>query len=299
MAKMYGVTENHGILSTELEEMKLKLEEEHERSKQTLRQVLTTDRMGYRFLVGCGIGSLQQLTGSNYFFFYGTSVFTGTTDMNPFVAEMILGVVSIVGTFIGLYLADRVGRRISLLGASTWMFCCFMIFSSVGHFCLFGKDPSSNPAAAHTVIAFACLFLLGFSGTWSPIAVIVYSELYPARYRPIGMAISSGSYWLWNFLVGFFTPFIIADIDFRYGYGFAGCLVLSFLIIFFCVIEGQNVTLEEIDTAYILRVTPWKSKRILAQMGSSIVADGAVAMTDTYKIAGVVQENEQAKTSKS
>jgi len=73
------------------------------------------------------------------------------------------------------------------------------------------------------------------------------------------MAMSTASNWLWNFLLAFFTPFIVGDIDFRYGYIFAGSLALAAAVVWFFVIEGQGRTLEEIDTMYILHVNPLKS----------------------------------------
>lgn len=89
------------------------------------------------------------------------------------------------------------------------------------------------------------------------------------------MALSTASNWLWNFLLAFFTPFIVSAIDFQYGYVFAGCNVLGGLLIYFFVIEGQGRTLEEvgfsqhllvfwlmflqIDTMYLSSVVPWKS----------------------------------------
>jgi MFS transporter, SP family, sugar:H+ symporter len=69
---------------------------------------------------------------------------------------------------------------------------------------------------------------------------------------------------LWNFLIAFFTPFIVSAIDFRYGYVFAGCNVIAALIIYFFVIEGQGRTLEEIDTMYLQGVLPWKSSKWVA-----------------------------------
>ena len=73
------------------------------------------------------------------------------------------------------------------------------------------------------------------------------------------MALSTASNWFWNFLLAFFTPFIVGDIDFLYGYVFAGCNLVAIPLVYFFVMEGQGRTLEEIDTMYILGVKPWKS----------------------------------------
>jgi len=78
------------------------------------------------------------------------------------------------------------------------------------------------------------------------------------------MALSTASNWGWNFLLAFFTPFIVGDIDFRYGYIFAGCLFLAAGTVYLFVIEGQGRTLEEIDTMYILHIDPRKSSKWIA-----------------------------------
>jgi SP family sugar:H+ symporter-like MFS transporter len=65
-------------------------------------------------------------------------------------------------------------------------------------------------------------------------------------------------------IIAFFTPFITGDIDFRYGYVFAACNAVGGILVYFFVIEGQGRTLEQIDTMYIEKVTPWKSTKWVA-----------------------------------
>jgi SP family sugar:H+ symporter-like MFS transporter len=89
----------------------------------------------------------------------------------------------------------------------------------------------------------------------------IVTELYPSRYRAKAMALATASNWLWNFLIGFFTPFITGDIDFAYGYVFAGCLFAGVVIVYFCVLEGKGKTLEEMDMMYVMRVPAWKSSK--------------------------------------
>jgi MFS transporter, SP family, sugar:H+ symporter len=82
-----------------------------------------------------------------------------------------------------------------------------------------------------------------------------------------------------NFLLAFFTPFIVSAIDFRYGYVFAGCNVLGGLLIYFFVLEGQGRTLEELDTMYIQGVLPWKSSEWVAPPPEEIARIRAAAGT--------------------
>lgn len=174
---------------------------------------------------------------------------------------MILGGVNFGTTFGGLYVIEHFGRRKSLITGGIWMFICFLIFASVGHYSLDIETPSNTPGAGKAMVVFACLFITGFAMTWGPMVWAIVAELYPSRYRARAMAMATASNWLWNFLIGFFTPFITHDIDFAYGYVFAGCLFFAVLTVFFFVIEGKDKTLEEMDMMYVMRVKPWESSK--------------------------------------
>jgi MFS transporter, SP family, sugar:H+ symporter len=64
-----------------------------------------------------------------------------------------------------------------------WMFVCFMIFASIGHFKFYRADMAQPPdtATAKTartvMIVFACLFILAFASTWGPMVWAVTGEM--------------------------------------------------------------------------------------------------------------------------
>ncbi|KFH42250.1 Hexose transporter-like protein [Hapsidospora chrysogenum ATCC 11550] len=263
LCKVYGTTPNHWSVYTQVEEIQMKLRAEDKIKVGPWREftgMFRAPRMTYRILLGMGLQMFQQLTGANYFFYYGTTIFR-SVQINSFITQIILNTINFVTTFLGLYMVEHFGRRKSLIAGSIWMFICFMIFASVGHFMLNLDDPALTPTPGVVLIVFACLFILGFATTWGPMIWTIQAEIFPSRYRAKGMALSTASNWIWNFNIGFFTPFITKAIDFRYGYVFAGCNILGALIVYFFVIEGQGRTIEEIDTAYLDHVTPWKSSK--------------------------------------
>ncbi|KAF3480870.1 monosaccharide transporter [Arthroderma uncinatum] len=263
MMRLNGVPENHEKLHEEFNEIKRQHEEDQLTKDQPWYAIFSAPTMRYRLLLGITLQAFQQLTGANYFFYYGTFVFRGAGLSNSFITQMILGAVNFLATFIGLYNIEHFGRRKSLIAGALWMFVCFLIFASVGHFVLDREDPSLTPAAGKVMVAFSCLFIVGFACTWGPMVWAIIAELYPSRYRATAMAMATASNWLWNFLLAFFTPFIVGDIDFLYGYVFAGCLLVAAAIVYFGVIEGSGRTLEEIDMMYHLHVKPWKSSKFV------------------------------------
>lgn len=269
MSKLYGVPTNHRVVVDEMREMKDKLDEEKAAGTASWHEIFTGPRMFYRTLLGIALQSLKQLTGANFIFYYGNSIFTSTGLDDSYVTQIILGAVNFGMTIPGLYVAERFGRRNSMMVGAAWMFICFLIWASVGHFALDLDDPANTPKAGAAMIVFTCFFIVGFATTWGPIVWAICGELYPARYRAVCIGIATAANWTWNFLISFFTPFISSAIDFRYGYVFAACCFLGVVVVFFFVNETQGRTLEEVDTMYVLRVKPWESS-------SWKPADGAV-----------------------
>ncbi|KAM5481249.1 hexose transporter hxt5 [Microsporum canis] len=263
MMKLNGVPENHEKLHEEFNEIQRQYEEDELTKDQPWYSIFFAPTMRSRLLLGIILQAFQQLTGANYFFYYGTFVFKGAGLSNSFITQMILGAVNFIATFIGLYNIEHFGRRKSLIAGALWMFVCFVIYASVGHFVLDRGNPSLTPGAGKVMVAFSCLFIVGFACTWGPMVWAIIAELYPSRYRATAMAMATASNWLWNFLLAFFTPFIVGDIDFLYGFVFAGCLILAASLVYFGVIEGAGRTLEEIDIMYHLRVKPWKSSKFV------------------------------------
>ncbi|KAK8859046.1 hexose transporter [Apiospora arundinis] len=266
LMRVYGAPANHYAVHLQMEEIGSKLRAESKVKKGAVREFLDMfkgPRMAYRIALGMLLQMFQQLTGANYFFYYGTTIFQ-SVSISSFVTQMILNGINFSVTFIGLYLVEHYGRRKSLMTGSAWMFLCFMVFASVGHYQLDREHPESTPQAGIILIVFACLFILGYATTWGPMVWTLIAEIYPSRYRARAMALATASNWTWNFLIAFFTPFITSAIDFRYGYVFAACNVLGGLLVYFFVLEGQGRTLEEIDTMYVEHVPPTKSAKWVA-----------------------------------
>ncbi|KAI1177989.1 general substrate transporter [Nemania sp. FL0916] len=263
LMRVYGAPANHWAIHTQMEEIESKFRAESKVESGLIGgyiEMFKAPRMSYRIALGVALQMFQQLTGANYFFYYGTTIFQ-SVQISSFITQVILNTINFSVTFIGLYLVEHYGRRKSLIVGSIWMFICFLIFASVGHFLLDIDAPENTPTAGIVLIVFAAIFVLGYATTWGPMVWTLIAEIYPSKYRARAMALATASNWTWNFLIAFFTPFITKAIDFRYGYVFAATNVVGGLIVYFFCIEGQGRTLEEIDTMYVEHVSPRKSEK--------------------------------------
>ena len=90
-------------------------------------------------IVGLAVGILQQITGINAIYFYATSVFkqTGIGTDAAFSSGILLSSVTVVFTFIAMYLIDRVGRRPLMLvgtaGIAISLLLCSFGFSQASY----------------------------------------------------------------------------------------------------------------------------------------------------------------------
>ena len=214
-----------------------------------------------RLIMGAMIQSLQQLTGDNYFFYYGTTIFKAVGLSDSFETSIVLGIVNFASTFVGIYVVDRYGRRTCLLWGAASMTACMVVYASVGVTRLWpnGQDQPSSKGAGNCMIVFACFYIFCFATTWAPIPFVVNSETFPLRVKSKCMSIAQACNWIWGFLIGFFTPFITGAINFYYGYVFMGCLVFMFFYVLLVVPETKGLTLEEVNTMWEEGVLPWKS----------------------------------------
>ncbi|THH12759.1 hypothetical protein EW146_g7392 [Bondarzewia mesenterica] len=237
---------SHYIIKREAEEIRTEVEYEKQVKGGWIDCFRPGNKTLYRTILGMSLQSLQQLTGANYFFYYGATIFTSVGIQDSFVTQIILGAVNFVCTFGGLYIMEKFGRRIPLILGGLWQSAWLFVFAAAGT----AKIPQNNPGIGNLMIVSACMFILGYAMTWAPGVWILIGETFPTRTRAKQGAIATASNWLWNFLLAFFTPFITKDIQFRYGFVFASCNLLGAAVVYLFLYESSDISLEAVDLMY-------------------------------------------------
>lgn len=114
-------------------------------------------KLRYRTLLGMSIHFLQQWTGINYFFYYGSSIFDSAGLHDPILTQLILGTVNMATTFIGLFLVDKYGRRRPLVLGACWQAAWLLAFAGMGM-----VEPRP-PEWSLIMILSACMFIGSFA----------------------------------------------------------------------------------------------------------------------------------------
>lgn len=78
MARLNGCSENSLFIDNEIREIQEKLDAESAGGDHPWHEIFTGPRMLYRTILGMVLQAGQQLTGANYFFYYGTTIFSAT-----------------------------------------------------------------------------------------------------------------------------------------------------------------------------------------------------------------------------
>ncbi|KAH8116445.1 MFS monosaccharide transporter [Phellopilus nigrolimitatus] len=269
LSRLTGAPLDDPTLTDDLSEMKISLEEERRLGSSTYRdcfRVGEPNKILFRIVTGMAIQMWQQLTGINFIFYYGTTFFMRSGITDAFLISVATNVVNVFMTIPGMWAVERFGRRRMLLIGATGMCVCEFIVAIAGV-----ALPQSNLAGQKVLIAFVCIYIGFFASTWGPIAWVITGEIFPLNVRAKGMSLAVASNWLWNFAIGFATPFLVnsgpgnanlqAKVFFIWGSTCFCCIVFTY----FCIPETKGLSLEQIDVLY-MHSTPLTSHRVRAKL---------------------------------
>ncbi|KAL8742005.1 MAG: hypothetical protein Q9184_008316, partial [Pyrenodesmia sp. 2 TL-2023] len=259
LSRLRRLDVDHPSLVEELAEVKANHEYEMSLGKSTYPECFK-GTVGKRLATGCLLQGLQQLTGVNFIFYYGTSFFSNSGIENSFTITIITSVINVASTLPGLYLVEKWGRRPLLLFGAVGMFVCQYIIASVNT-----ALPDSQ-VASKVLIAFVCFYIFFFASTWGPVAWVVTGELFPLKSRAKCLSMTTASNWLLNWAIAYSTPYLVnggegnanlqGKVFFVWG---SFCLVCCFFV-WFLIYETKGLSLEQVDELYGKCSKAWQSK---------------------------------------
>ncbi|KAI9566636.1 general substrate transporter [Boletus coccyginus] len=212
-----------------------------------------------RFVIAFVIFLLQQWSGQNSVGYYAPQIFTSigySGTVNSLLASGIYGIVKVVATTIFvLFAVDSLGRKPSLLISALGMGTMFFIIGAIlkTHPVVAVSPgqaappplPSSKAMAAMLYI-YVCFYSMG----WGPLPWVYVSDIFPTRTRHYGLAVASGSQWLWNFVVSKVTPTIEANLGYKLFMLFATINVGGMAVFSVMLPETKGLSLEEMDVLF-------------------------------------------------
>jgi len=221
--------------------------------------------LGKRLLTGCLLQSLQQLTGVNFIFYYGTQYFVNAGFRNPFTTSVIINCVNVGSTFPGLYMVERLGRRNLLLIGAAGMAVCQYIVAITGT-----VAGTTDRPAQQAAIAFVCIYIFFFASSWGPVAWVVTGELFPLKARAKCLSMTTASNWLLNWAIAYSTPYMVdakhANLKSKVFFVWGTFCFICIAFVYFMIYETKGLSLEQVDELYGVVTKAWKSHTFVPQI---------------------------------
>ncbi|MEU9343719.1 sugar porter family MFS transporter [Streptomyces sp. NPDC048278] len=221
----------------------LAVQEEQEKlgGRQDMR---TTPWLRKLMFVGFGIAIVQQITGVNTIMYYGTQILSdaGFASDTALTANIANGVISVLATFVGIWLLGRVDRRPMLMTGQVGTTFALLLIG------VFSLLLPAGDGRAYAVLAMTVTFLAFQQGAISPVTWLMLSEIFPMRMRGFGMGVAAVVLWLTNFVIGLVFPSLVAAIGISntfFLFVVAGILSLTFVKLY--VPETRGRTLETLE----------------------------------------------------
>lgn len=159
---------------------------------------------------------------------------------------MVTTAVNVLSTPISFWTVEKLGRRTLLIYGAIGMVVCEFIVAIVGT--AMGDE---SDAAGYCLIVFTCFYIFFFASTWGPAAWVVIGEIFPLPIRAKGVALSTASNWLWNFAIGYITPYMVdedeGNLKSKVFFVWGSTCVLCVLFSYFLVPETKGLSLEQVD----------------------------------------------------
>lgn len=111
----------------------------------------------------------------------------------------------LVGVVSCLWTLDRFGRRSILLMGSVGMFISQAVIAILVF--KFSSDWPSHRPEGWTSVAFLLFYMISFGASWGPVPWAMPAEIFPSSLRAKGVAISTCSNWLNNFIIVSLNPY--------------------------------------------------------------------------------------------
>ncbi len=182
----------------------------------------------------------NQLSGINFVLYYAPRIFesAGIAADSTLGASIPIGIVNFIFTIVGMYIIDRVGRK------------TLMLIGSIGYIAsLFAVSWAfQSGAEGFLVVTFVSAFIAAHAIGQGAVIWVFISEIFPNAVRDSGMALGSGTHWVFAALITLVTPSVLEAFTGATIFAFfAFMMFLQLLFVVFVMPETKGISLESLE----------------------------------------------------
>ena len=227
------------LTESEIEEINL------EQDSATSQKFLFSKTYRFPLILAFLIAFFNQLSGINAFLYYAPRIFeaAGLQESAALLSSIGIGVTNLIFTLLGLYLIDKIGRRLLMIIGSIGY---ILSLSLVSIAFLQGWQGISIPI-------FLFLFIASHAIGQGAVIWVFISEIFPDSLRAQGQSFGSSVHWILAALITLFMPIVLSAFS-NPGYVFilfAGMMILQLIFVLFLMPETKGFTLERLNKLLI------------------------------------------------
>ncbi|MBN8786835.1 MAG: sugar porter family MFS transporter [Terrimonas sp.] len=192
------------------------------------------------------VAFFNQWSGINFVLYYAPEILerAGLGSKESLFNSIAIGGSNLLFTFVGLYLIDRVGRRMLLIIGS---FGYILSLSMVAYAFYAGSGPS--------FLLFSLVLFIGAHAVGQGAVIWVFiSEIFPNKVRALGQSFGASVHWVFAAIITLITPIFLDKEDGIFGEKpwpifafFAFMMVLQLVWVLTAMPETKGVSLEELE----------------------------------------------------
>jgi len=200
----------------------------------------------YRFplLLAFLIALFNQFSGINAFLYYAPRIFAeaGLGESAALISSVGIGLINLLFTLFGVFLIDKLGRRV------------LMLIGSVGYIISLGLVSVAFflKWQGMQVPIFLFLFIASHAIGQGAVIWVFISEIFPNHLRASGQAFGSSVHWILAAVIPSMIPFLFSTI----GAGtvfliFTVMMIFQLVFVIFMMPETKGKTLEELQKSIL------------------------------------------------
>lgn len=191
------------------------------------------------------IAFFNQMSGINAVIYFAPRVFelAGISKQGAFLQSVGVGLVNLVFTMLGLYLIDRLGRKI------------LMLIGSIGYIISLVSVAAAfymNHVGGMIVPLLLFLFIASHAIGQGAVIWVLISEVFPNSVRAYGQSLGASTHWIMAAIITTLFPILAVKIGPAPIFAFfAFMMVLQLLWVIFIMPETKGKSLEELEAKLI------------------------------------------------
>jgi len=222
------------------EAIRLAIEEEKKMKQKGSFSAIFAKRFLPTTILAIMIAFFNQVSGINAIIYFAPRVFemAGISTEDALISTIGIGVVNLIGTFFGLYLIDRIGRRkLMYIGSFGYIISLsLMAYNFLG---------PGIPSFWLPIFVFG--FIISHAIGQGSVIWVFISEMFPNDLRAYGQSIGSFTHWILAALIANVFPFFANQFGPGYIFAFfALMMVWQLFWVRFKMPETKGRSLEEI-----------------------------------------------------